>query len=302
MPEQKTPQILSGFVLKLIGFLVMTLDHLGLFLMNRYFGVNEGLYQMAYVFRCIGRIAMPLFALFVAEGIRYSRHPGRYALRLLGMYVGISLVLTIFTYAIPGNGHYANEIGGNAFADLTLLAVTLFALRLSGPKKLFALLPTILAGVVLGIQLYEHAHDFTVLWLPRYLRPDYSVMGLLIGVGFYLAYPIADLFSKPFVENMGVSLDIYRQTKGYRKIVNLVGASIFFAVVVIFWGISYIGYNYDFRPYDNYLMQLQSYCLLALVPLYLYSGNRGYDSKAFRIGTYLYYPVHIAILFLIFSL
>ena len=302
MPEQKTPQILSGFVLKIIGLLFMTLDHVGLFLMNRYFGVNDGLYQMAYVFRCAGRIAMPIFALFVAEGARHSKHPWKYLLRLFGMYAGISIALTIFCYAIPNNSHYASEIGGNAFADLTLLAVTLLLFRLKGPRKLLVLLPIAFAGFVYGVQLYEYSHQITILWFPRYLRPDYSLMGLLIGIGFYFAYPITDALSKGYLQNMGMSLDVYRESKGYRKMVNLVGCSIFFAVVVIFWGISYIGYTYDFRPYDNYLMQMQTYCLLAILPLYFYSGARGLDSKAIRIATYLYYPLHIAILFLIFSL
>lgn len=302
VPEQKTPQILSGFVLKVLGILFMTLDHLGLFLMNRYFGVNEGLYQMAYVFRCAGRIAMPLFALFVAEGIRYSRKPWNYLLRLFLMYTGISVALSIFIYAIPGNSHYATEIGGNAFADLALLAVALLFLKSPRAKKLLALLPLTIAGFVYGIQLYEYSHAMTVLWFPRFLRPDYSLMGLLIGVGFFFAYPITEALSKSLLQNSGISMEVYRESKGYRKMVNLVGASLFFAVVVVFWGISYIGYNYDNRPYDNYLMQLQTYCLIAVLPLYFYSGKRGYDSKAFRIGTYLYYPLHIAVLFLIFSL
>ncbi|MBR1847421.1 MAG: hypothetical protein IJ787_06880 [Bacilli bacterium] len=302
MPEQKTPQILSGFVLKVIGLAVMLLDHLGLFLMNKYFGVNEGLYQMAYVFRCIGRIAMPLFALFTAEAVRYSKKPWSYLLRLFLMYAGISIALVIFIYAIPGNQGLAKDIGGNAFADLSLLALALILFRFPGAKKLLALLPLAFAGFVYGIQIYEYANAVTILWFPRFLRPDYSLLGLLIGIGFYFVYPLTDLFSKAYIQNMGISLEAYRETKSYRKMANIVGASLFFAVVAIFWGISYIGYNYDFRPYDNYLMQLQSYCLLAIPLIYLYSGARGYDSKPFRIFTYLFYPMHIAILFFIFSL
>lgn len=302
MSEQKSAQILSGFVLKIIGILVMTLDHLGLFLMNRYFGVNEGLYQMAYVFRCIGRIAMPLFALFTAEAIRYSKKPWSYVIRLALMYAAISISLTIFVYAIPNNQSLASEIGGNAFADLALLAITLLLLRMPGWKKALAILPIAFAGFVYGIQIYEYSNAMTVLWFPRYLRPDYSVLGLLIGIGFYFAYPIAEFLSKSLVQNTGMSMDVYKESKAYRRMVNIIGASAFFFVVVVFWGVSYIGYTYDFRPYDNYLMQLQSYCLLAVPLLYLYSGKRGYDSKPFRLLTYFYYPVHIAILFLIFSL
>ena len=49
-------------------------------------------------------------------------------------------------------------------------------------------------------------------------------------------------------------------------------------------------------------MSFETYSLLAIPLLYLYNGKRGYDSKAFRWITYLYFPVHLVVLFLIFAL
>lgn len=302
MPEQKTPQILSGFVIKLLAFGLMLLDHIGFFLMNRYFGVNPGLYQMAYVFRCIGRCAMPLFALLCAEAIHFSKNGWKYFFRLLAMHIGISLVLTIYIYAIPGSKVTADQLSGNAFADLSLLALTLLLFKSKGWKKTLAILPIALAALAYGVQVYEYANSVTIHWFPNYLRPAYSLLGLLIGIGFFYARPLGELVSKPFIKNTGITMEAYKESKGYQKIVNIIGVSLFFLVLVIFWGISYIGYTYDFRPYDNYLMQMQSYCLLAIIPIYFYSGARGYDSKPFRIFSYLFYPVHLAILFLIFSI
>ena len=40
----------------------------------------------------------------------------------------------------------------------------------------------------------------------------------------------------------------------------------------------------------------QAIAILALIPVWLYNGQRGYDSKAFRIINYLFYPVHMLIL------
>lgn len=302
MQEKAHAQVLSSFVLKVIGLLLMTLDHLGLFLMTRYYGVNDGLYQMAYVFRCVGRVAMPIFALLVSEGVRHSRKPWNYFFRLLAMHLGISLVLTIYLYAIPHPGIAPEAIEGNAFADLSLLALTLILFRQKGWKKTLSALPIALAVLAYVVQTYERANAVTIQWFPAYLRPGYSLMGLLIGIGFYFAYPIADAMSKPLIQNSGISMEQYRQTPSYRGAVNIAGIVLFFLIEVSFWGISYIGYSYDFRPYDTYYMQMQSYCLLAILPLYFYSGKRGYDSKAFRFISYFYYPVHLAILFLIFSL
>ncbi len=302
MPEKNTPQVLSSFVLKILGLLLMTLDHLGLFLMNRYYGVDAGLYQMAYIFRCIGRAAMPIFALLVSEGVIHSRKPWNYFFRLLAMHFIISLGLTIAIYGIPALNLTDASMEGNAFADLSLLALTLILFRQKGWKKALSVLPISLAILAYVVTTFERANSVLIHWFPTYLRPGYSLLGLLIGIGFYFAYPLADRLSKPLIENMGISMDAYRETRSYRKIVNIVGLSLFFAVTAIFWGISYIGYTYDYRPYDTYWMQIQSYCLLAIIPLYFYSGKRGYDSKAFRLITYLYYPVHMAILFLIFSI
>ncbi len=301
MNEGKSAQILSGFVLKLLAFLFMTLDHVGLFLITTQ-DPSSSAYRVGYVFRCAGRIAMPLFALFVAEGVRHSKKEWNYFFRLLAMHVGISLFLTIYFYAFPNPILGPYDVPGNAFADLSLWALTLILLRRKKWMKLLAILPIAFAGLCYGVSIYEHAQTMTVLWLPEYLRPSYSLLGLLICLGFYFAMPLTDLASKTFVQNLGISIEVYRETKSYRKMANIIGLSIFFAVTAIFWGISYLGYNYDYRPYDNYLMAIQTYSLLAVPLLFCYSGTRGYDSKTFRIATYAYYPVHIAILVLIFWL
>ena len=302
MPEKNSPQVLSGFVIKIIGLLTMTLDHIGLFVMNRYFGENPGLYQMGYVFRCIGRIAMPIFALFIAEGVIHTQRPWRYFFRLLAMHLAISLGLTIYLYAIPNPALEPSQIEGNAFADLSLLALTLILFRQRGWRKALSALPIAFAIFSYVITTYERANLVTITWFPAYIRPGYSIMGLLIGIGFYFAYPIANRISKPLVEGAGISMEAYQETRSYRKMVNLVGLAFFFFIGVVFWGISYIGYSSSFRPYDTYWMQLQSYMLLAIIPIYFYSGKRGYDSKAMRYITYFYYPVHLAIIFLAFSL
>lgn len=58
---------LSGNALKLIAAVLMLIDHMGLLLFPE---------QM--IFRIIGRLAMPIFAFFIAEGCRYTRSRKRY--------------------------------------------------------------------------------------------------------------------------------------------------------------------------------------------------------------------------------
>lgn len=60
-------------VLKIIAFVSMIVDHIG-----------AVFFPNIIWFRVVGRIAMPIFAFFVAEGYFYTRNKVRYVLTLLG--------------------------------------------------------------------------------------------------------------------------------------------------------------------------------------------------------------------------
>ena len=45
---------------------------------------------------------------------------------------------------------------------------------------------------------------------------------------------------------------------------------------------------------------LEYFSLLALIPIALYNGKRGYSSRALQYGFYLFYPAHLLILALLF--
>ena len=303
--KERNWQILSGFVLKVIALVAMTLDHIGFFLMYQS-PESSSSYQTGFVFRCIGRIAFPILVMLCAEGVHYTKHPWKYFFRLLAMNLAIQIGETIYFYLIPGTTPRpeSGAVHGNAFSDLSLICLTLILLKSKSWRKALSLLPIGFVILCYAIQVYESSEGgrTTVIWLPAYLRPDYSLMGLLFALGFFYAYPLADLFAKPLRNALSLTKEEYRQTNGYRRLVNGTGAFFFFAVTLIFWGISYMGMQGDFRPYDNYGMKIQTYCLITLPLLYLYSGKRGYDSKPMRWITYLYYPVHMGILLLIFWL
>lgn len=298
---RKSLQFLSGFWLKVLGFLFMTIDHVGFFMMNKFFDVNPDLYNVGYAFRCAGRIAFPIFAFLVAEGIRHSKNGWKYFYRLLGMHLALQLVTVIFVFCIP-NTPGPNEIAENAFADLALLALTLLLLRLKGGKKALAAIPIAFAIFVYVLQVLEKAQGITIWFFPRMFRPGYSLFGLLVGIAFYYSEPLTRLFAKRYGQSMGMNPEALELDPAFRKMVNVLSIMFLFAITLIFWGVSYIGYEYESRPLDNYYMSIESYCLIAMPLIYVYNGKRGYDNKVIRIVSYLYYPVHIAVLFLIFSL
>ena len=59
--------IFSGNMLKIFALVCMTIDHIGLYLMDN-----------SYPMRAIGRLAFPIFAYMIAEGCKYTHNRTRY--------------------------------------------------------------------------------------------------------------------------------------------------------------------------------------------------------------------------------
>ena len=78
---------LSGSTLKILACVFMLIDHVGL----TFFPEHD-------IFRILGRLAFPLFAFFIAEGSRYSRHK----LRRFCLILAIGLAFFAFYYVYDG--------------------------------------------------------------------------------------------------------------------------------------------------------------------------------------------------------
>ena len=296
MDNRKSLQILSGFILKLLAIVFMTLDHVGIFL----YAIPET-QSVGYVFRIIGRLAFPLYCFFLAEGLRYTRSKEKYLLRIGAMYLGITLVETIFVFAIK-RGYTADTLSPEPFTDLFFILLALYCLLLPKWKKIFALFPIALMGLSFGVDVYERLYSGTIIqWFPLYLRFGYGFFGLGLVIAFYFAPALVEKVYKSRVESVGISLETFRESVEFRRQCNIFSIIGLVVVTVIFWGIGYIASGSDFAPFDVYNMRLGSYCLLSGILLYFYSGARGHDSKIFRIVSYAYFPVHLVILYLIFS-
>ena len=297
MEETKRFGIFDGFWLKIIAMVLMTIDHIGIFL-----SASSSTQSLGLLFRIIGRVSFPLFIFLLAEGMRHTSRPFRYVLRLFGVYAAITLVETIAVYGFPDViGYTPNSLSPHPFTDLVLIGLTLACLRQKGAWKWLALLP---AGVVIlsyGCDVYDCFHPSNVNhWFPFYLRAGYGIFGLLIALGFYFAPAVLGvLFRKPLNEN-GVSVNAFIETSSGRKALNIVSITLFFLVTVLLWGISYLTPKGELGGGID--MSLETYCLFATPFLYFYNGKRGYDSKIYRFIAYWYFPVHLIVLFLIFSI
>lgn len=302
MNEKRSYQFINGFILKIAAMIFMTFDHIGVFL--QLYGSNSmnpiaSFNNVGYIFRIIGRLALPLFTFMLAEGMRHTHSKDKYLLRI-GILFGLTLIAQVtITYGFDSMSRFGENY--NPIADLFYLCLVLYCLSLNGKKKLFAILPIAFIVATYVISIYEGVNDLTIYVFPIYIRPGYSLFNLLIGIGFYYATPVALKLARKTNQSLGISDEMFLDLPSGRKLINIISSSVLFFVTLIFWGISYIGVRSNgYSPFDPYAMGIQSYCLLSIIFIYLYNGKRGYDSKGWRIFSYSYFPVHLIIIFALF--
>ena len=267
---------LNSFWIRIIALATMTFDHIGVF-----FGVDA-----LYPFRLIGRIALPLFIFLSVEGALKTSNKKKYILRLSAFAIGAAIVLTIFSFLSP----LLKEIAygsGNIFIDLLLivLIITILESQNNKIKPLIALpiIYMIVSGVLLKLE--GCACNGYYSWFPPGIRLQYGYYSLFLGMGFYLAKKIA-----PKVSPMCVDPEVEQIASNLLSILVLMISTVLFVGINTLFG----------AKYANHLDSVQTYAILAGVPILFYSGKKGYSAKWFKIAYYLYYPLHLVIIALIF--
>ncbi len=283
---------LSNFGLKLLAFLFMTLDHVGLML--EYYYLSPGS-PVVILLRGLGRLAMPLFAFIIYEGVTHTRSFKKYALRLGIMALFISGVYALLAY-IP-NPFFSQDFtqGGNIFIDLLLGAVGVYCLMQANWRiKMLALLPACYAILSFAITTFEYNTGTLVYWLPFYLRTQYGWFSVLLIMSFYLARLIKDFYLSVIARDMGVDVEVLKLSSFDMRATNLLNMSAVVVISLCLYALSWFG-NMPFLPY-------QWLALFSGALLLCYSGKRGYNKPWFEYGAYLYYPLHLAIIALVFYL
>ena len=289
--ERKFPLILSSFWLKIIALLTMTVDHVGLL-----FRIEP--------FRYIGRLALPLFCLMIAEGVIHTKSFKKYVLRLgiMASVISLIIVLTDVVPLIKNNGGSMKD-ARVIFIDLLLGAVAVYCLKQKKWYiKLLALLP-----LAYGITSYiVTCHDACgcqgeVLWFPYFLRTQYGWFGIALVIGFYLATLLGRLFVKSFSAQSGTDPNLYKDSNLERNAINIVSVLLLAVLsVILYFSESFINANIYYMPAA--MTDIQIYAIISGAFILLYNGRRGYNRKWFQYGSYLYYPLHLAIIVLIFVL
>lgn len=163
---------LSGSGLKWFAMLTMLLDHIGaILLVPRLASPTAAAVYL--VLRCIGRMSFPIYCFLLAEGVRHTSHPRRYALRLLGFAL---LSEPAFNYATLGRwrdaGHANNVLFTPLLGFLALQIMRALQARFG---------QTAPAALVLG-----GAAAAALAFLAEFLGTDYGAVGVVTVVLFYV--------------------------------------------------------------------------------------------------------------------
>ena len=222
-------------VLKLIACVTMLVDHFG-------HAIVPGLpvphmVELYYACRIIGRIAFPIYCFLLVEGMRRTRNPQKYILRL-----GIGVLLAEIPFDLLFEGGFSWEYQ-SVMVTLTLGALMLYCMRKTEKKwwKLLMVLP------------------FAV--LAELAKCDYGGW----GIAMIAVFALLDRFPLQFVG------------------VLLVAAAMPSAGITVF----------------GVFFSCELAALLAMLPIGFYSGRKLTYNRALQWGFYLFYPVHLLILWLI---
>ena len=292
---RRFPLVLSSFWLKVIALLTMTIDHVG------YMMCNYGFYpEVGEAFRIIGRLALPLFCFMIAEGAMRTKSFGKYALRLGIMAGAISIGLIVAEY-VPQFPSMRDQ--GIIFLDLLLGAVAVFCLR---QKKWYikalGVLPLLYGVASFFASALEncgcHGH---ILWFPFFLRTQYGWFAILLIILFYVANLLSGLFISYLSSLSGIPQEQYKDTDIERHSINIISICMLALASLLLYlsgrMLQTINPNYIY-----WMLNIQLFAMLSGAFVLLYNGRRGYNKKWFQYGSYLFYPVHLAIIYLIFEL
>lgn len=281
--------VFSSFIIKLIAIITMTLDHVGYILIGS-FQEFQACMVIGEIFRLFGRLAFPLYVFMVVEGVIHTRNFKRYILSLGIMATAIFIAQIVMEYGLKMAGFR----DGNIFIDLIMIALAVKFISLKNNYlKLLTLLPVgycVFAFVVSSYQFAGYKEAANI--LPFYLRPQYFFYGVVMGLLIYLSYKAVKIYYY-FTRQTFENYDSFVGTKEHRFATNLfIGLSIVIATL----GLYVLGLitNSSFVFWDY---SLQNYAMISGALLLLYNGKRGYNAVWFKYGCYLYYPLHMLVIY-----
>ena len=287
------PLFINSFVLKVVALGLMTIDHImaALSILGPFSSTNSTI----IIIRGICRLAYPLFCFMIVQGAIHTKRFSNYALRLGIMASVISLGL-ILGYYLPFLKLEQLRNQGIIFLDLLLGAVAIYCLKNKRWSiKLLAILPvaySVASTFARGLDCAVCGQD--IWFVPFFMRTQYDFLGVLMMILMYVGYEFSNyIFSK--------YNGAYENTKAHQFSRNLSMVLALIAANLVFY-VFQLNATEIFNLYVDTIPDIQLLSTLAVIFILFYNGKPGYNKIWFRHGSYLYYVVHLIIIFGIFVL
>ncbi len=216
--------------------------------------------------RAVGRIAFPLFVYLIYNGYRHTSSKPRYALRLAVFAVLSQIPYSLFCYKML----FAAK--GNVFVTLLVALLCIWATDELWRRKAVRMLAPVPLIAVLGMYYFG------------LLNSDYGAKGIVFAMTFWL----------------------FDGKAWWQRVLTAAGclAAVFYSQLISVAAQLVLGHGLQIPAISRW-QWMQLFSLLALPLIFLYNGQKGPApknkslSKLMQLGFYLFYPVHMLLLFLI---
>lgn len=222
--------------------------------------------------RIVGRLAFPIFVYLIYNGYRYTSCKWKYALRLAFFAVATQIPFNLFMNGSLFKGD------GNVFFTLLAALLCLWCVDVMCQHKVlrwFCLIPPMLVC-------YVYFRGFIV--------SDYGAIGVLMILAFY------------FFDRKGFGWKVLTVIGFFCAVYHVFLLQCAKALLFLLLGKAYV-----FPVMDSW-SATQAYSALSLLLIFAYNGQKGPAprskplAKLFQLGFYLFYPIHMAILWLLSTL
>jgi hypothetical protein len=256
----------TAYQLKWIALITMTIDHFGVLVLYPY--TNNNVIDTLYVFsRLIGRLAFPLFAFMIAEGVYRTKHRYLYWSKLFAMALLIGLSMFVLEQV------NINALAGNIFVDLSLAALAMILFK----EKSWILKPLGLLPIAYIIWTSFEPN------VPNFLRADYGLYGLIMMLIFFFTY------SKVIQQKLTTMMRLNNSHDN-----NYIFASVALLMMHVVWYIIELLVNQGMpsggllATYLSRFVGAQTYAVVASYFIYSYRGDKGNAPSWFQLFSYAY--------------
>ena len=285
--------VISNFILKIIALIFMTIDHVGVFLPSS---------PLQFTFRVLGRIALPIFIYTTLEGCKKTKDIKKYMLRLGVMSILMYIAIVIAQLVLYFNNGYLLVFQNIFFTLLNLVFIYyLFFVNKNKNKRWMVILPILIfiGSYIFFLLRINGISEFISSIFVDGLTTMYALEAPIMFVGALLGIYIYEEIVRKRLNNDETLVNEFLCSKKAQLSRNIIMCLSIALVSLIMYSFTYE--NIPSFTFGNTCVY-NTYLIICFPFILLYNGKRGFNNKIVNGAFYLYYPLHIGIIALIFIL